>query len=122
MDRLFVFLGSLAAGIGVGLGAWGAHGLHASKVSIAVYQTAVQYHLIHALGLVLAGCVSHWQPRSALVKSAGWLFFVGIILFSGSLYIRVLTGASRWGAVTPFGGAAFMLGWLMLAIGVLKRR
>jgi uncharacterized membrane protein YgdD (TMEM256/DUF423 family) len=122
MDRWFIFLGSLAAGIGVGMGAWGAHGLNAPKAMLAIYQTAVQYHLIHALGLVLTGCVSHWHSRSALVKSAGWLFLVGIIFFSGSLYIRALTGASRWGAVTPLGGAAFMLGWLLLALGVLKRR
>ena len=122
MDRWFIFFGSVAACIGVGMGAWGAHGLHAPKVMMAVYQTAVQYHLIHALGLVLAGCISRWFPRSTLVMLAGWLLFIGIVLFSGSLYVRVLMGSPRLGALAPFGGAAFMLGWLLLALGVLRRR
>ena len=104
------------------MGAWGAHGLHASQAMLTVYQTAVQYHLTHALGLVLAGCVSRWYPRSTLVKSAGWLFLVGIVLFSGSLYVRVLAGNHRFGAVAPLGGAAFLLGWLSLALGAYHRR
>ena len=106
--------GALLAGVGVGLGAFGAHGLR-SRVSpemVAVWETGVRYHLVHALGLLaVAWAVERW-PAAGL---AGWLFVAGTLVFSGSLYLLVLTGQRWLGAITPLGGLAFMAGWLWLA-------
>ena len=116
--KMFLILGSLNALLGVGLGAFGAHGLK-SKVPpkmLTVWETAVQYHLVHALGLVLIGIICHLMPDVSLVRNSGWLFLGGIVLFSGSLYAMVLTGNKSLGIITPMGGVAFILGWLSLAV------
>ena len=120
--RLFLIVGALAAMLAVVLGAFGAHALRARLAPdlLAIYHTAVQYHLWHALGLVLIGVVAIHLPASALLKWSGWAMLAGIVLFSGSLYVLALTGARWLGAVTPFGGAAFILGWLLLAIAVAR--
>jgi uncharacterized membrane protein YgdD (TMEM256/DUF423 family) len=123
MDRVFLFLGSCAALTGVAFGAWGSHGLQ-GKISppvMAIYATGVQYHLIHALGLIALGSVIHWISNSMLLKIAGGLFFLGILLFSGSLYAFAITNLQLMKHLTPFGGMAFMLGWLFFAVGVLKK-
>ena len=122
MDRVFVFLGALGALSGVALGAFGAHVLRGrlSAPMFEVYQTGVHYHLVHALGLVLVGCVAHWLPDSRLVRSAGWLLAAGIVLFSGSLYGLAMSGGMWLGFVTPFGGLCFLLGWGCLAAGALR--
>lgn len=116
--KLFLILGSLNALIGVALGAFGAHGLK-TKVApemLAVWNTAVLYHLIHALGLLLIGILCQLMPAAPLVKVAGWSILLGVLLFSGSLYALVLTGTKPIGIITPFGGIAFLIGWLLLAI------
>ena len=116
--KLFLLLGSLNAMLGVGLGAFGAHGLK-SKVApemLVVWETAVLYHLIHSLGLLLIGVIYHLMPEVSLVRNAGWLLLGGIVLFSGSLYAMVLTGNKPLGIITPMGGVAFLLGWLSLAV------
>jgi uncharacterized membrane protein YgdD (TMEM256/DUF423 family) len=83
---------------------------------LAVFETGVRYHLIHALALLaVAWAATRWESRA--IPAAGWLFVVGIILFSGSLYALTLTGIRGFGAITPLGGAAFILGWLLLACG-----
>lgn len=120
--KLFVLLGSLNAFVGVALGAFGAHGLK-SKVApemLTVWATAVQYHLLHALGLVLIGILCQLMPEASLVRTAGWLILIGIILFSGSLYGLVLTGTKPIGIVTPIGGVAFLVGWLLLAFAAWR--
>lgn len=120
--KLFVLLGSLNALVGVALGAFGAHGLK-SKVApemLTVWATAVQYHLLHALGLVLIGILCQLMPEASLVRTAGWLLLIGIILFSGSLYGLVLTGTKPIGIVTPIGGVAFLVGWLLLAFAAWR--
>lgn len=120
--KLFILLGSLNALIGVALGAFGAHGLK-TKVApemLTVWNTAVQYHLIHALGLLLIGILAHLMPDAPLIKSAGWSILLGIILFSGSLYALVLTGTKSLGIITPFGGVAFLIGWLLIAIAAWR--
>ena len=86
-----------------------------------VWQTAVQYHAWHALGLLAVG-VSTFHFGGVWIRSAGWLFAAGIVLFSGSLYALALGAPKALGAVTPFGGLAFILGWLALAIGVIYAR
>jgi uncharacterized membrane protein YgdD (TMEM256/DUF423 family) len=120
--KLFLFLGALAGMLAVVLGAFGAHALRAKLAPdlLAIYQTAVQYHFWHALGLLGIGIVAIHMPTSLTLKWAGWVMLAGIMLFSGSLYVLALTGARWLGAVTPFGGAAFILGWALLAVAVVR--
>jgi len=120
--KLFVSLGALAAALGVVLGAFGAHALKARLPAemLAVWQTAVQYHLWHALGLIGVGLLVQHLPASGPVRLAGWLMLAGIVLFSGSLYVLALSGARWLGAITPFGGACFIIGWLALAYAVVR--
>jgi uncharacterized membrane protein YgdD (TMEM256/DUF423 family) len=118
---LLVAAGALAAA--VALGAFGAHALKGRLAAdaMAVYQTAVQYHFWHALGLLAIGILLlHW-PDTLALSVAAWLLIAGIVLFSGSLYVLALTGAQWLGALTPFGGAAFIAAWLALFWAVLRR-
>src|SRR6185436_1244360 len=113
--------GAALAAIGVGLGAFGAHGLR-SRVSpemVAIWETGVRYHLVHALGLFAVAWAAERWPGSAVTVS-GWLFVIGSALFAGSLYLLVLTGQRWLGAVTPLGGVAFIAGWLILAWTALR--
>ena len=89
--KIFVLIGSLSAFLGVALGAFGAHGLktRVAPEMLTVWQTGVQYHLVHALGLVLIGILCHLLPETSLIRSAGWMLLAGSVLFSGSLYIMV---------------------------------
>jgi uncharacterized membrane protein YgdD (TMEM256/DUF423 family) len=115
--RWFV-VGAVLGAIGVGLGAFGAHGLK-SRVGpemLAVWETAAKYHLIHALALLATAWACERWPGTG-TSAAGWLFAAGIVLFSGSLYAMVLTGVRALGAITPLGGLAFIAGWLALAVG-----
>jgi uncharacterized membrane protein YgdD (TMEM256/DUF423 family) len=101
--------------LGVGLGAFGAHGLKAvaSEQGLAWWESAARYQLVHALALVLVGLLQHHRPGG---DAAGWSFLLGSAVFSGTLYAMAL-GAPRWlGAVTPIGGVGMMLGWLLLAL------
>ena len=109
---------ALLGAIGVGLGAFGAHALKARLQSAgteSAWDTAVQYHLLHAVVLLAIGLWSRFSPTLAgTLAIGGWLFFVGIVLFSGSLYCLAL-GGPRWlGPVTPLGGTALIVGWLWL--------
>lgn len=118
--KIFVLMGSISAFIGVALGAFGAHGLK-SKVAqemLKVWETAVLYHLIHALALILIGILCYLMPEASSVRHAGWAILVGTVLFSGSLYLLVLTGSKPLGIITPLGGVAFLAGWLLLAIAI----
>ena len=120
MDKTFLLLGAVAAFLAVALGAFGAHGLRArlSPEMMAVFQTGVQYHMYHALALILVsaimGRMSGW-----LIQTAGWCFVAGIVLFSGSLYLLAATGVTILGAITPIGGLAFLVGWACLALAAL---
>ncbi len=122
MFKLFILLGALNAGISVVLGAFGAHGLE-SKLSakmMDVYKTGVQYHIFHALGLFVVAFLADKFPNSSLIGAAGWIMFLGIILFSGSLYVLSVTGISKLGIITPFGGLAFIISWVLIIIAILK--
>ena len=113
--------GAALCGLGVVLGAFGAHGLRARVTPdmLAVFETGVRYHLIHALGLLaVAWAASRWP--NAWIGAAGWLFAAGIVVFSGSLYILAISGVRWWGAVTPIGGVCFLAGWAALAVGALR--
>ncbi|SCY69625.1 Uncharacterized membrane protein YgdD, TMEM256/DUF423 family [Nitrosospira sp. Nl5] len=117
MPRTFLMLGAVNAFLCVALGAFGAHGLKQRLTTdmLAVYQTGVQYHFYHALGLVAVGLVLLYFPKSRLVAVSGWLMLAGIILFSVSLYALSLTGIRGLGAITPLGGVAFLTAWAILA-------
>lgn len=121
--KFLVFFGALGALLGVGLGAFGAHALKGKldPEMMAVWQTAVLYHLVHALGMVLAGILAHLFPDAAGVRWGGWLLLAGIVLFSGSLYLLAANGQRWLGAITPFGGISFLVGWGVLALSALRR-
>lgn len=115
MERLFFALGSASAFLGVAAGGFGAHGLRnrLSPDMLEVWETAVRYHLVHALALLAAAwAASRWPSATATV--AGWAFVFGTLLFSGSLYILSVSGTRWLGAVTPVGGLAFLVGWACL--------
>lgn len=122
MAKLFLSLGALAGLLAVALGAFGAHALRGRLDDYArgVFETAVQYHFYHALALALVGVLLLSQPATALLKSSGWLFLIGIAVFSGSLYLLAITGIKWLGAVTPLGGLAFIAGWGCLAAAAWK--
>lgn len=120
MPRTFLMLGAINTFLCVGFGAFGAHGLkqRLSVDMLAVYQTGVQYHFYHALGLIVVGLVLLHLPKSRPVVLSGWLMLTGIVLFSVSLYALSLTGIRGLGMITPFGGVAFLSAWALLAYGV----
>ena len=114
--------GSLFMFLGVALGAFGAHGLKESLSAEGkqVYQTAVLYHLIHGLALLAVGWLATLKPMEPMIQRAGWAFVIGVVLFSGSLYLLSVTGIKKLGIITPLGGFAFLLGWLCLALGATR--
>jgi uncharacterized membrane protein YgdD (TMEM256/DUF423 family) len=118
VDATLFRLGCVLAGVGVALGALGAHGLRplVTPERLDTFETGVRYHLIHALAIVIAAGAARAWPASSRPGWAGALFGAGILLFSGSLYLLVLTDARWWGAVTPLGGVAFLAGWVVLAL------
>ena len=116
MDRVFALLGALLACLAVGAGAFGAHGLRGRLAPdmLEVFETAARYQMYHALALLAVAWVGERWPGGP-TQAAGWLFLLGILLFSGSLYLLSVTGLRWLGAVTPLGGVAFLAGWLVLA-------
>jgi uncharacterized membrane protein YgdD (TMEM256/DUF423 family) len=115
--RLAFVLAGIFLFAAVALGAFGAHALKARLAPdlMPVYQTAVQYHFWHALGLLAVGILLLHKPESGALVAAAWLLAAGIVLFSGSLYLLALSGVRGLGAVTPIGGAAFLAAWACLA-------
>ena len=124
MKSSFLFLGAVSALIGVGMGAFGAHGLKAilSPEMLTVYQTGVTYQMWHALGLMGIALMRLQTPESKLLSWAGWLMFIGILLFSGSLYLLVLLDLKWLGMITPLGGVSFILAWLLIAIFAAQKQ
>ena len=115
--RLALVLAAAFLFAAVGLGAFGAHARRARLAPdlMAVYQTAVQYHFWHALGLLAVAILLMQKPESAALAAAAWLLVVGLVFFCGSLYALAFTGVRGLGAVTPVGGAAFLMAWAALA-------
>jgi uncharacterized membrane protein YgdD (TMEM256/DUF423 family) len=116
MDRTFLMVGALAGFVGVALGAFGAHGLRArlSPESLAVFETGVRYQMYHAFAILIVA-VALARFDGWILRTAGWLFTAGIVVFSGSLYALALTGTRTFGAITPIGGLAFLAAWALLA-------
>ncbi len=121
--RLFLTAGALSAAVAVAAGAFGAHALDGvvSPSRLATFETAARYQMTHALGLVLVGVLME-RRASRWLKRSGWLFVVGTVLFSGSLYALVLLDAPWLGAVTPLGGVAFIAGWGMVAWAMAEEK
>ena len=123
MERL-LYIGVATAGLlGVALGAFAAHGLKATLAAgmLAVFETGVRYHMYHAFAvLIVAAAIGHIGNARLLVL-AGWFFFAGILLFSGSLYALALTGTGIMGAITPVGGLLFLVGWACLVAFAVAR-
>ena len=121
--KLFLSLGSISGALAVMLGAFGAHGLKdkLSEKMLANYMTGVEYHFYHTIVLLIVGVIALHYPTRTLAAS-GWAFTIGILIFSGSLYVLAMTGITKLGAITPVGGLAFIIGWILLAVAVLKTR
>ena len=119
-----MMVGALLAFVGVGLGAFGAHGLRSRLDNAAMdsWETGIRYHQYHALATIMIGLVLWWRGLAAppLLTLAPWFFVAGTVLFSGSLYLLALTGRRRLGAITPLGGVLLLAGWLALATALWK--
>ena len=115
MERMFFAIGSISAFLGVAAGAFGAHALKNRLTSemLEIFEVGVRYQMYHAFGLlVTVWSIIQWPQGHGV--TAGWLFVVGTIIFSGSLYVLSISGIRSFGAVTPLGGLAFLAGWIYL--------
>jgi uncharacterized membrane protein YgdD (TMEM256/DUF423 family) len=121
--RLALSAAALLMAAAVALGAFGAHALkpRIAPDALAVWQTAVNYHAWHALALLVTGLLMLQMPDAGGLRFAAWLFSAGIALFSGSLYALALGASPRAGMITPFGGIAFIAGWIVVAVAIARR-
>ncbi|MCL6515909.1 DUF423 domain-containing protein [Alicyclobacillus sp.] len=124
MIRSFIGLGGLFGFLAVALGAFAAHALkqRIPADQLDVFQTGVHYQATHGLALLLVGVLAGVFGTSGLLVWAGWLFVMGIVLFSGSLYALTLSGVRALGAITPLGGLCFLAGWLLVILAALRIR
>ena len=122
MERFFLMIAALLGALAVAVGAFGAHAL-SSRLSpdlLETFETGVRYHFYHVFALIAAVFALNRWPESSYSTAAGWLFLVGILIFSGSLYILALTGIRWLGAITPIGGVAFIGGWICLFLAAWR--
>lgn len=122
--RTLALCGAITAFLAVALGAFGAHGLRSvlSPEHLVVYQTGVTYQMWHSLAILLCAALVQSGLAGTGARRAGWLFLLGIVVFSGSLYALTLSGIRGLGAITPVGGVCFLAGWLMLAANLWNRK
>lgn len=122
LSQRFLVLGTVFAGLAVAAGAFGAHALKEilDEHRLQVFDTAARYQMYHAFGLCIVAWAMDRYPGQRL-EQTGWLFTIGILLFSGSLYVVSLAGVRWMGAVTPIGGAAFLAGWLLFGWRIWNR-
>lgn len=121
MDRFFFVSGAIAAFIAVALGAFGAHSLRTrlTPEMLNIFEVGVRYQMYHAFGLIVVAWAKTRWPEANL-NAAGWAFIVGIIIFSGSLYLLSITDTRWLGAITPLGGLAFLAGWAILVWSIAR--
>ncbi|WP_132054689.1 DUF423 domain-containing protein [Pseudocnuella soli] len=127
--KLWLLAGSVLAGLGVALGAFGAHGLKklVAPETVATFQTGVQYQMYHAFALLIVGLLADRVGAAGQLNGAGWSFLIGTLLFSGSLYALVALKAAQKaglggiGIITPIGGLFFIAGWILLALAIAKK-
>jgi uncharacterized membrane protein YgdD (TMEM256/DUF423 family) len=122
MAKVFIAIGALAGLLAVMLGAFGAHALRGQidENLLVTFNTGAQYQMYHALALLMVGVLVQLFPGHKLLNWSGLFFVAGMLLFSGSLYALALTEIKWFGPVTPVGGLAFMVGWLLLAFATTK--
>jgi len=120
--RLWIVIGAVSAFVSVAAGAFGAHALKARLTSdmLTIFETGNRYQMYHSLGLIAVGLLAATRP-SGLLNGAGWALLVGIFLFSGSLYALALSGVRALGAITPLGGVAFLVGWVLFALAAWRQ-
>lgn len=122
MQKFFLLSSAVLGALGVMIGAFGAHALSkmlAETGRTATFETAVKYQMYHTLALLATGLLLD-RYASKWLEYAGWGYLIGIIIFSGSLYILCLSNVGKWGAVTPIGGLALIAGWIFLLVGITK--
>lgn len=121
--RPWLIAGALAMAVAVAAGAFGAHGLEArlSPEALGWWETGARYHVYHALGLFVVGGLAALGPTGRALRVAGWGLVVGLILFSGSLYLLALTDLRWLGMVTPLGGTSWIIAWIALAMATRQR-
>ncbi|WP_101842335.1 DUF423 domain-containing protein [Halobacillus sp. Marseille-P3879] len=119
--KLFLLLGIINGFLAVALGAFGAHGLEGkvSEKSLGQWEKAVNYQMFHTMALFVTGLLLS-KIQTGAISGAGWFFFIGILLFSGSLYIYATSGVKTFAMITPFGGLSFLIGWILLGYAVVK--
>jgi uncharacterized membrane protein YgdD (TMEM256/DUF423 family) len=122
MDLRMLLWASVLGGLGVALGAFGAHALRRKldEPSLALFETGVRYQMYHALALFGIAAVAARLPGSGLPMLAGWCFVAGTLLFSGSLYVLAIGGRRAVGAITPIGGLLLVLGWMLVMIAAVR--
>ena len=118
MDRRFLLIGATLGFLGVGIGAFGAHGLRSrlSPEMLAIFEVGVRYHMYHVFALLIVAAAIGRAKPARLLQISGYAFIAGILIFSGSLYALALTGTTTFGAITPIGGLCLLVGWACLAI------
>ncbi len=123
MVKFWLISSAIFGFLSVALGAFGAHSLKnvLGEYAKSVYEKAVLYQMFHTVAIFAVGVMQYFSKQTSF-SIAGWGFFIGIILFSGSLYLLATTGLKGLGAITPFGGVAFLFGWFWLAVSIIKAR
>lgn len=122
MQKIILLIASALGAVAVMLGAFGAHSFKSileANGTLETFNTAVKYHFFHTLAMILVALLMD-KYASKLLEYSAISMLAGIVLFSGSLYILALSGVTKWGAVAPFGGLAFIIGWVMLFAGVYR--
>lgn len=121
MMKFLFIIGVINGFLSVALGAFGAHGLEGkiSENALKTWEKAVNYQMFHTVSILLTGILL-LKTQSSTLLWAGWMFIVGILLFSGSLYLYSTTGVRILAKITPFGGVAFLIGWILLGYGLIK--
>ena len=119
--KLWLIIGAILAGLAVLIGAFGVHGLKAkvSHEDLEIFNTGVNYHMFHALAILLMGAISFHLPHD-IISVPAYFMFTGVVIFSGSLYLLVITNLRWLGAITPIGGLCFIIGWFLFAYKVYK--
>lgn len=122
MAKCFLTVSSLLGFLSVALGAFGAHALKQkfSDYQLSIFNTGVQYQFFHALALGFVGMLLLRNSEAPLLKSAGYAFGFGVVIFSGSLYLLAFTQVKWLGAITPIGGVSFLVGWALMGLSIVK--
>lgn len=120
--KIFVVIGALCAALSVAFGAFGAHILERilEPKYLDIWGKGVTYQMLHAVGILLVGVLLGKLPGNTLLSWSGWLMLIGIILFSGSLYVLSITKISILGAITPLGGVSFIIAWILMIVAAVK--